>query len=1138
MRCSQCGQDQPSNAKFCGSCGARMGLGCPACRAVSPLNSKFCLECGASLTGAAVPASAAAASPEAYTPKHLAEKIIATRNTIEGERKQVTVLFADLKGSTELLADRDAEEARRLVDAVLERMMEAVHCYEGTVNQVMGDGIMALFGAPVACENHAVRACYAALRMQRSMRQYSKELRRGGGPELHARVGLNSGEVVVRSIQNDLHMDYTAVGATTHLAARMEQLARPGAILVTDQTFQLVNGFVEAQPLGPTPVKGVAEPVEIYEVLRAGQVQSRLQAAVARGLTPLTGREAELTLLREVCGKAVGNEAQVVALVGEPGVGKSRLLWEVAQWAKGQGWLVLEGTSPAAGTTTAYAPMIEVLKRFFGVSEGDSPRRMRHKVVNQVLARNTRLKRTIPALFAFLGIAAAQDRWRALDPAERQHRMVEAIRRLLMRESLSRPVLMAVEDLQAIDADTQSLLGRLIAERPAAPIVFLVSHRPEFQPIWKGLSYYTELRLEPLRADSAAELLDVMLGPGTDVAPLKRLLIERTEGNPLFLEESVRTLIETKVLLGEPGGYRLGKALANIQIPTSVKAVIATRIDRLAPEDKRLLQWAAVIGREIPLVLLEAVAELPPSDLRRALERLQQAGFLYEVRLFPDLEYAFRHPSTHEVVYAGLLKERRRLLHGRVLGAIEASVKRAEEEYIEQMAYHALRGESWSKAVDYLRRAGRKSVAQAANAEAVECFRQALLALGHLPSRRDSLERAIDLRLDLRAPLLQLGQLDEALTHSREAAAMAEKLGDDRRLAQAYTYIINYHYLKGEPEQVIAFGERCLEIGAAFRDLPLQTLARRYVGQGHHVQGAYRRAEELLKQNVEALEGARIGDDMVQAAVNHVSSSAWLGFTYAELGEFDSALTWVDRAQRTAESSGHSYSQAIARTLTGLVLLRRGQYREALTPLEWSLEACREKRLTVWEPIPASILGLLYVLLERVDEGLNLLREAVALSERLGVNAYLALWYVQLAEGLIAAGQLGQAATAAERGLELAFTHKEQGHQAWCLLQLGTIAAESQPPMLDKAYDYYGQAIKLGRELGMQPLVARALLGLARLSRRTGNRTSAGEHLKAAMVLFASMGMGAWLIQAQLEATELATEPRAAGTVTGEAAGG
>jgi len=465
-------------------------------------------------------------------------------------------------------------------------------------------------------------------------------------------------------------------------------------------------------------------------------------------------------------------------------------------------------------------------------------------------------------------------------------------------------------------------------------------------------------------------------------------------------------------------------------------------------------------------------------------------------------------------------------------------VKRAEEECIEQMAYHALRGEAWSKAVDYMRRAGRKSVAQAANAEAVECFRQALVALSHLPNRRETLERAIDLRLDLRAPLLQLGQLDEALTQSREAAAMAEKLGDDRRLAQAYTYIINYHYLKGEPDQVIAYGERCLTIGAAARDLALQTLARRYIGQGHHAQGAYRQAEELLKENVGTLEGSRIGDDMAQAAVSYVGSSAWLAFTYAELGEFDSALTWVDKAQRAAETSGHSYSQAIARTLTGLVLLRRGQYREAVTPLEWSLEACREKRLTIWEPIPASILGLVYVRLERVDEGLNLLKDAVALSERLGVNAYLALWYAQLAEGLLVAGQTEQAAAAAERALELTFTHKEQGHQAWCLFLMGSIAAHAQPQMFDKAVDYYGQAMRLGRDLGMQPVVARSLLALARLSRRMGSRAAAGEHLKAAMVLFASMGMGSWLIQAQLEATELAAEPQGGASVSGEAAGG
>ncbi len=1121
MRCSRCGHDQPPGAKFCGECGARLGPVCSTCRSVSPPGSKFCLECGASLTGAALPAS-----PDTYTPKHLAEKILDTRSAIEGERKQVTVLFADLKGSTELLADRDPEEARQLVDAVLERMMEAVHCYEGTVNQVLGDGIMALFGAPVACEDHAVRACYAGLRMQRNMRQYARELRRARGPALQVRIGLNSGEVVVRSIQSDLHMDYTAVGATTHLAARMEQLARPGTTLITSHTFRQANGFIEAKPLGPTPVKGVTEPVEVWELLRAGPVHSRLQAAVARGLTPLRGRTAEMGLLHGVCERAAAGEAQVVALGGEAGVGKSRMVWELAQWAKTNGWLVLQSSSTGTGTAQAYAPLIELLKHYFGVAEGDSPRRLRQKVLSQIMARDPRLKRTVPALLAFLGFSATQQRWQALDPAERQHRTVEAIRRLLVRESQTQPVLLAVEDLHAVDTDTQALLGRLIEDRPAAPLLLLVTHRQDFQPPWRRLPYYTELRLEPLRADSAAELLDALLGAGADVAPLKQLLIERTEGNPLFLEESVRTLVETKVLVGEPGNYRLGKALATIQIPTSVKALIATRIDRLAPEDKRLLQWAAVIGRDVPLALLETVAELPASELRAGLERLLAAGFLYEARLFPDLQYAFRHPSAHEVVYDGLLLERRRLLHGRVLDAMEACVKRVEDDCIEQLAYHALRGEAWSKAVEYQRRAGRKAVAQTANADAVECFRQALAALDRLPNRREAVEQAIDLRLDLRAPLLQLGQIEEAMALSREAAAMAEKLGDDRRLAQAFTYIVNYHYLKGEPDQVTAYGERCLTIGAATQDLALQILARRYIGQAYHAQGAYRRAESLLRQNTEGLEAPRAEDDVIQAAVGYVASSAWLAFTFAELGEFDAALDWADRAQRTADGTSHAYSQVIARTIAGLVLVRRGQFREALPALEWSLERCRDKHLSVWQPIPASILGLTYAFLERGDEGVRLLEEAVALSEQLGVKVYLALWYAQLAEGLLATGKAEVALTAAERALELTFVHKEQGHQAWCDLLLGSIAARSQPPMIDKAFDYYGQAIALGRELGMQPLVARGHLGLAQLSRRAGNRAAAGEHLKAAMVAFATMGMGWWLVRAQLEATELASEPR------------
>jgi class 3 adenylate cyclase len=398
------------------------------------------------------------ASPDAYTPKHLADRILTSKAALEGERKQVTVLFADLKGSMELLADRDPEEARKLLDPVLEFMMEAVHRYEGTVNQIMGDGIMALFGAPLAHEDHAVRACYAALKMQESVKQYAEAVRRSHPAVVKIRVGLNSGEVVVRTIGSDLRMDYTAVGQTTHLAARMEQIAEPGAIVITPDTLTLAEGYVEVKSLGRAPVKGLAEPVEIYEVTGAGPARTRLQAGTRRGLTRFVGRDVELEQLHGVQQFAANGHGQVAAIVGEAGVGKSRLLYEFIRSRRLQGWLVLEAASVSYGKATSYVPVIALLKAYFKIQDSDDLSEIREKITGKLMSLDEALQPTLPAFLTLLDLPVEDSPWRALDPLQRRQRTLDAVKRLLLRESNVQPVLVVFEDLHWIDSETQALL--------------------------------------------------------------------------------------------------------------------------------------------------------------------------------------------------------------------------------------------------------------------------------------------------------------------------------------------------------------------------------------------------------------------------------------------------------------------------------------------------------------------------------------------------------------------------------------------------------------------------------------------------------------------------------------------------------
>ncbi|MFQ5896985.1 MAG: adenylate/guanylate cyclase domain-containing protein [Candidatus Methylomirabilia bacterium] len=1115
MKCPRCQEENPPQASFCMKCGAGLMLACAKCGTELPTGAAFCFACGQPV--AAAPAAQRFASPEAYTPRHLAEKILTSKSALEGERKQVTVLFADLKGSMQLLADRDPEEARKLLDPVLERMMEAVHRYEGTVNQVMGDGIMALFGAPLAHEDHAVRACYAALRMQEAIRRYTEEVRRTHGIAVQIRVGLNSGEVVVRAIGNDLHMDYTAVGQTTHLAARMEQLASPGSILLTAETLRLAEGFVQVKPLGPVPVRGLEAPIEVYEIIGAGPVRRRLEAAVARGLTRFVGRQTELEGLRQALEQAHAGHGQVVAVVGEPGVGKSRLFYEFTHSHRTHGWLILESGSVSYGKATVYLPVIDLLKAYFQIDTRDDERKIREKVMGKLLALDEALRPTLPAFLSLLDVPVEDPRWQDLDPPQRRQRTLDAVKRLLLRESQVQPLLLVFEDLHWIDSETQAVLDSLIESLPTARLLLLVNYRPEYQHGWGSKTYYTQLRIDPLPPESCEELLQALLGGDASLQPFRQLLIERTEGNPFFLEESVRTLVETQVLVGERGAYRLAKPVQTIQVPATVQAVLAARIDRLPPEDKRLLQSASVIGETVPFTLLQAVVELPEEELRRALSRLQTVEFLYETSLFPDLEYTFKHGLTYQVAYNSLLQERRRALHARIIEGIERIHTDRVAEHAERLAHHALRGEVWGKALTYFRQAGAKAMARSANREAVACFEQALGALTHLPEGRDTLEQAIDLRFDLRTSLLALGQLGKMLDYLREAETLVEALNDQRRLARVCGFMSLHFNTMGDYHRAIEYGKRTLALAADLGDFALQVAANIYLGQAHYALGDYRRSIDFLRRNVESLQGDLIRERFGLVALPSVVSRSYLSSSLAELGEFSEGIARGEEAVRIAEAIDHPLSLIFACRGLGQLHLRQGDIPKATSVAERGLALCQAANLPVVFPWIATALGSMYALSGRVAEALPLLEQAVERAVSMRLKAGHSFMVAQLSLAYLLAGRLEDATDLAGRALELARDHSERGLEAWAVRLFGEIA--SHPDALDreKAEDYYRQAMALADELGMRPLSAQCHLGLGKLYRRTGNRAQAEEHLTTATTLLREMEMRFWLEQAEAE---------------------
>jgi class 3 adenylate cyclase/tetratricopeptide (TPR) repeat protein len=1123
MPCPRCGSEAPADADFCPECGAKLAVACAQCGTTNVARHKFCKKCGEPLGGATTDQGAghAARTPEAYVPRHLAEKILTSRSALEGERKQVTVLFADLKGSMELLADRDPEEARNLLDPVLARMMEAVHRYEGTVNQVMGDGIMALFGAPLAHEDHAVRACYAALDMQASMRRYTEEVRRAHGIELQIRVGLNSGEVVVRAIGGDLRMDYSAVGQTTHLAARMEQLATPGAIRLTAATLRLAEGYITVKPLGPVPVKGLESPIDVYEMVGAGPRRSRLHAAAARGLSRFVGRDGELEQLHRALGFAGAGHGQVLALVGEAGVGKSRLVWEVTHSYRTHGWVIIESRSVSYGKATPYLPVVDLLKAYFQIQERDEGRAIREKVVGKLLALDRTLEPTLPVFLALLDVAVDDPDWQGLDPVERRRRTLDAVKRLLLRESQVQPVLVVFEDLHWIDAETQALLDRLVEGVPTARMLLLVNYRPEYRHDWGRKTYYTQVRLDPLSPENADELLRSLLGAEAARAPLARTLIRLSEGNPFFLEECVQNLVEASVLIGERGAYRLQRDVPVPQVPATVQAVLAARIDRLPSEEKRLLQCAAVVGKDVPLSLLRSIAELPEESLERGLAHLQAAEFLYETSIVPDLEYTFKHALTHEVAYGSLLQDHRRALHARILAALEGPAVEGTTEHVDRLAYHAIRGGLWDKGVRYLREAVARALARSAHREAVAGVEQALAALAHLPESRTKVEQAIDLRFELRIALWPLGAMDRILDILREAERLAESLGDRRRMGFAAGYLCGSFYGIAEHDRAVAAGERARAHSESGNALDLRVLAGSFLGQAYRARTDYARAVERLEATLGLLDGPLAHERFGQSTVPSVLTRVNLVNALVELGRFPEALRRSEEAIQISEALNHPASRLLAWWARGMPFLRQGHATEAVAALEQSVRIGHDAELPTFLHWSGPALATAYALAGRMSEAFTLLERVLEQDVAMNLLSQHTLTTVYMADAHMHAGHLQEAAHQAIRAEALARERNEQGYEAWACRLLGEIASRHEPPDLDGAAASYQRALGLAEELGMRPLAAHCHLGLGGLYRRAGQRALAQEQLTRAATMCRDMQMPRWLDHAEEELGKL-----------------
>ncbi len=1047
--------------------------------------------------------------PIAYTPRHLAERILAEQAALEargapdGERKTITALFADIKGSMDLLEDLDPEDARHLIDPALKLMMQAVHRYEGYVAQSLGDGIFALFGAPIAHEDHAQRALYAALRMQAEMRRYADRIRLEGGVPLQIRVGLNTGEVVVRSIRtDDLHTDYVPIGHATSLAARLQNLANPGSIVVSEPTFRLTEGFFAFHALGAAQIKGVSEPVPVYEVVGVGPLRTRLQVAASRGLMRFVGRQRELELMQQAWEQAKRGQGQIVAAVGEPGVGKSRLCYEFKLRAQRDG-LVLETFSVSHGKAYPYLPLIELLKTYFQLTPQDDDRRRREQVTGKVLTLDRHLEDTLPYVSALVGVAEATATLAQLDPQLRRRHTFEAITRLLLRESLNQPVLLLVEDLHWLDSETHAWL-QFFSERVAtARLLLLVNYRPEFQHPWGSKTYYSQLRLDPLGPAEAHELLTVLLGDSAALQPLKPFILAKTAGNPFFMEEIVQTLVDQGVLRRDPaGGMQLvspvtSSTLAALQLPPTVQGVLAARIDRLPAEEKALLQTLAVLGKEFSWRLLTQVTDQSEAELQRLLAHLQSEEFIYEQPAFPEPDYTFKHALTQEVAYNAVLLERRRAVHERASQAIERLFAERLPEHYSALAHHYSRSSNTPKAIDYLHRAGQQAVERSAYAEAVSHLTTALDLLTTLPETRERSQQELVVQMSL-GPALRAtkgGSAPEVERLNTRARELCEQVGEPPQLFRVLWGFWLMYNARGDYQTMRALGEQLLSLAQRLEDPDLLLEAHHALWTSLFSGGELAAARMHQEQGLRLYDPQRhrthaalySGHDPGVCCRCHAAPTLWLlGYPAQAVASSQAALALAQQLAHPLSLANALYWAAVLHHLRREASPTQARAEAAMTlatDLEYLQQMAQATPLQGWA-LAASGHG---------EEGITQIRLAVYGATR-GTRDrpyQLAL----LAEACAQAGQTAAGLDAVTEALATVAKSAVRWWEAELHRLRGELLVQHAVAPPEEAEACFQQALTIARRQQAKSLELRAAMSLSRLWQRQDKNGAARELL-------------------------------------------
>jgi len=1101
MKCPDCQFVNREGAKFCSECGHKFELSCPKCGNSIRASSKFCDGCGHHLT---VPSESTPKDLsfdekidkiQRYLPKGLTEKILSQRNKIEGERKQVTVMFCDMEGFTGLVEKLGPEEAYGIMDQVYEILIHKVHNYEGTVNEMTGDGIMALFGAPIALEDAPQRAIRSSLGIHREMIRFNDKIKqeRKSIPPLKMRIGVHTGPVVVGTLGNDLRVEFKAVGDTVNLASRMEGLAEPGTSYVTEETFKLTEGFFRFEGLGEREVKGRKEPVNIYRVIATSTRRTRFDVSAERGLTHFVGRERELELLLDGFERAKSGRGQAFSIMSEAGVGKSRLLYEFRKAIANEDVTFLEGKCLSYSRNVAYHPFIDILKANFDIHESDGDFDIKEKVNRGLKILGAHETSTLPYLLELLAVKDSGIDKILMSPEAKKDRFMEAFKQIVLKGSEIRPLILAYEDLHWVDKSSEELLKYVLESIPGARVLLIITYRPEFVHTWGAKSYHSQVMLNRLSNRESLMTVSHLLGTEEFDKELEEFILEKTEGVPFFIEELIKSLKDLKIIARENNRYRITKDIKEVTIPATVQDVIMARVDSLAEGVKNLLHTVSAVGREFSYYLIKRVTNIAEQELLSHLSVLKDSELLYERGIYPQSTYIFKHALTQEVVYDSLLLKKRKDIHEEIGEAMEALYPDRLEEHHELLAYHYGRSANADKAVQYLDLANQKSIKLNAMEEAKTYFEEAMALLDTLPETEENRQRRISLLVSQGEAFMLLLKIPEYYDLLTRCEPLARGLGNPELLGAFFGRLGHCHFIFGHYDQAIETLTKAVELCQGAGNAEDAGHAYTYLSWSHSDRGDYHQVLALKEDFLQTME-----QSFNLHSYTWVLSAASRACSY--LGRWDEAVEEGKKALSVAEEFADNSLISWVVSNLSIAYTWKGDLARAVECGELAAQKAPTPADKAWAQ---RALGWAWCRSGETTRGIELLTMVLPIF-RAGryITTEIPLTCF-LGEGYWLAGENDKARQTLEKGLEMAERYEMRYYVGFTRRLLGEIALKTNPT---QAAPHFEISIAILREIKAENELALAFVGYGRLYKQQNQITQAREYLMKALEIFERLG--------------------------------